>query len=95
MHGSSQFMQCTNPDCEADIWPAGELSVKFDTTTYRAQPPFPKCIKCDRLARPNVLMFGDYTWKDDRNVRQISEPYEALTACRPVKSCSGRSGAPR
>jgi hypothetical protein len=63
-------MQCTDPECEAGIWAATDLKVKFDPTTFRAEEPYPKCIKCDNLARPNVLMFGDYGWLDDRHVRQ-------------------------
>jgi len=73
VHGSSQWMQCTSTSCEAGIWAAGDLKVKFDTNTYRAEEPMPKCIKCDRLARPNVLMFGDYSWLDDRNTGQEIE----------------------
>lgn len=72
VHGSSQFMQCTKPDCEAGIWPAGDLKVTFSTETFLAEGELPKCKTCNNLARPNVLMFGDYGWLDDRHVRQAS-----------------------
>lgn len=28
----------------------------------RAVPPLPRCHRCGGLARPNILMFGDWTW---------------------------------
>jgi len=44
-----------------------EVEVDFDT--MRAKN-IPKCIHCKGIARPNILMFGDYGWIPDRSDRQ-------------------------
>ena len=36
----------------------------------RARPPLPACPACGRLARPNVLMFGDWGWQPARSREQ-------------------------
>ncbi len=38
----------------------------------RAQPPLPDCPNCGRLARPNVLMFGDWSWQPQRSQEQAA-----------------------
>ena len=30
----------------------------------------PQCIKCDSVARPNILMFGDFEWHSSRSDEQ-------------------------
>jgi hypothetical protein len=37
-----------------------------DETTIRARSAFPKCPHCDAIARPNILMFGDWSWDHSR-----------------------------
>jgi len=32
----------------------------------RAEKPLPKCPDCNSLARPNILMFGDWGWDSSR-----------------------------
>jgi hypothetical protein len=41
-----------------------------DETTFRARPPLPACPRCDALARPNILMFGDAEWEPRRTEEQ-------------------------
>ena len=31
----------------------------------------PRCAHCGGLARPNILMFGDHEWLEDRTERQM------------------------
>eukprot|EP00004_Rigifila_ramosa_P023365 TRINITY_DN654_c0_g2_i1.p1 TRINITY_DN654_c0_g2~~TRINITY_DN654_c0_g2_i1.p1 ORF type:complete len:285 (+),score=53.55 TRINITY_DN654_c0_g2_i1:52-906(+) len=71
-HGSIHYLQCTSPeDCTEEIWDTPtNFSVKFDATTFRAEAPLPKCRKCERISRPNILMFSDYSWVDKRTSRQ-------------------------
>ncbi|MCS6977944.1 MAG: hypothetical protein NZM31_13180, partial [Gemmatales bacterium] len=38
--------------------------------TMRAVEPLPKCPQCGGLARPNVLMFGDWEWDERRTAEQ-------------------------
>lgn len=68
-HGALTHLQCVAP-CSRKIWPAGELSVDVDMETVKATSELPKCQHCDGLARPNVLMFGDGKWVEDRTELQ-------------------------
>ena len=68
-HGSIHFLQCVD-GCTNAIWSAEDTVVLVDEDTIRAQPPLPQCIRCGRLARPNVLMFGDGGWLPNRSDEQ-------------------------
>jgi len=57
-HGSLGHLQCTR-GCGAGITPVGDLRIEVDPETFRARAPLPRCA-CGALARPNVLMFGDF-----------------------------------
>lgn len=68
-HGSIHHLQCTGP-CSSDIWKIGEENVNVDMETFRATGELPKCKNCGRLARPNILMFGDWNWISHRTSEQ-------------------------
>lgn len=68
-HGSIHHLQCTEW-CGQIIWPAREVRVTVDEATIRATSELPTCPNCGGLARPNILMFGDRGWIDDRAVEQ-------------------------
>ncbi|SFP53470.1 NAD-dependent protein deacetylase, SIR2 family [Amycolatopsis arida] len=70
VHGSIHHLQCAD-GCGDDIWPADEVAVPVDSDTMRARPPLPICPHCGALARPNILMFGDFTWVPRRSQRQL------------------------
>lgn len=74
-HGSIHHLQCVE-NCTPDIWPTGDLAVDVDLATIRATSPLPDCRECYALARPNILMFGDYRWNDARTAEQIGR-YDA------------------
>lgn len=59
VHGSIHHLQCTAP-CSQDIWP-NQAEFVIDQATMRATSA-PQCPRCKRVARPNILMFGDYSW---------------------------------
>ena len=63
VHGSIHHLQCTAP-CSEEIWPCEE-DVPVDVATMRALS-VPSCPSCGRVARPNILMFGDWSWLSDR-----------------------------
>ncbi len=63
VHGSIHHLQCLSPCCNA-IWNNDE-SIPVDLTTMRAQH-VPQCRHCRQPARPNILMFGDYSWLANR-----------------------------
>jgi NAD-dependent SIR2 family protein deacetylase len=71
-HGSIHHLQCFE-GCSDDVWPANGLEVPIDETTMRAVPPLPSCRNCGRLARPNILMFGDFDWVRHRSQAQLGE----------------------
>jgi NAD-dependent SIR2 family protein deacetylase len=68
-HGSIHHLQCTVP-CGDAIWFADAIEPDVDNESFRAAPPLPECPHCGRLARPNVLMFGDWHWVGDRSADQ-------------------------
>ncbi len=61
IHGSIHYLQCTVP-CGDDIWEAANVEVKVDLEKFRAVGELPRCPYCGAIARPNILMFGDWTW---------------------------------
>ncbi len=63
VHGSINHLQCLSPCCH-DIW-SNDETVPVDFETMRALN-VPQCRHCNRPARPNILMFGDYSWLSDR-----------------------------
>lgn len=67
VHGSIHHLQCTTP-CTSAIWENRE-EIPVDEMTMRARH-IPLCIHCGAVARPNILMFGDYGWVSDRSARQ-------------------------
>jgi NAD-dependent SIR2 family protein deacetylase len=67
-HGSIHHLQCTA--CPAPIWDAAGIQVTVDPQTFRATGPLPKCPRCGRIARPNILMFGDSRWYSNRTDAQ-------------------------
>jgi NAD-dependent SIR2 family protein deacetylase len=69
IHGSVGWMQCMNA-CGIGIFAADTSEVAIDPTTMRAQAPLPTCPSCGGLARPNILMFGDWQWEEARTAAQ-------------------------
>ena len=58
-HGRISHFQCSN-DCRKEIWEANE---EFDIDMEKFESiTIPLCPKCGDIARPNILMFGDWKW---------------------------------
>lgn len=64
-HGSIHRLQCME-DCGRGVWLADDLSPDIDERSGEWRGPLPKCPQCNGLARPNILMFGDWGWAGDR-----------------------------
>lgn len=62
-HGSIHYAQCLS-SC-AKIYPAN-FSVAVASETLLAKEPLPKCPDCGSLLRPNILLFGDMSWLEER-----------------------------
>lgn len=67
VHGSIHHLQCTTP-CRPAIWFCEE-DVPVDMESMRAGH-VPRCPHCGSVARPNILMFGDWSWLADRSEAQ-------------------------
>lgn len=68
-HGSIHHLQDVGKP-NGDIWPAGDLEIRVDEETMRAAGPLPAGSDGKRLARPNILMFGDWEWNERRTEKQ-------------------------
>ncbi len=71
VHGSIHDLQCVT-GCLDDIWPADGFEPKIDAENCLITSPFPTCPHCGALARPNILMFGDWQWLEHRSAGQRS-----------------------
>jgi NAD-dependent SIR2 family protein deacetylase len=69
VHGSGEWLQCTR-NCGIGVFPAGLEEVAIAESTMRAAEPLPACPSCKALARPNILMFGDWDWDESRTMAQ-------------------------
>ncbi len=65
-HGSIHHLQCMQ-ECVAGVWSAGAFSPEVDTETCHLINDPPRCSVCGGLARPNIVMFGDWNWVAERN----------------------------
>jgi hypothetical protein len=57
--------------CPTEAWPAQGFDPQIDQTTGRLTNGMPLCPRCGKLARPNILMFGDWAWVDKYSERQL------------------------
>lgn len=60
-HGSVNYFQCAAP-CSSQVWNADVSEIDVDLSTFRAKGRLPTCKVCGLVARPNILMFGDFSW---------------------------------
>ena len=91
-HGSILHLQCA-AGCRGPVWPAGDAAIAVDGETMRARPPLPSCPFCGRLARPNVLMFGDWGWQPRRSQEQALKLRDWLEAAESKKLAIVECGA--
>jgi NAD-dependent SIR2 family protein deacetylase len=76
VHGSIHHLQCLSP-CSDAIWDNRE-EIPVDSDTMRAAR-IPRCPRCGGVARPNILMFGDFSWLPARTRHQERRFDEFLT----------------
>jgi NAD-dependent SIR2 family protein deacetylase len=71
-HGSIHHLQCS-AGCNADrdsIWPADDFEPEIDEEQCLLTGDLPLCPRCRKIARPNILMFGDWGWLGQRSDAQ-------------------------
>lgn len=83
-HGSIHHLQCMSSMCEPRIWSANGIHPLVDTNTCRLESPVPRCDSCGSPARPNVLMFNDGDWLDQRTGRQAIRLYDWLAKVKKL-----------
>lgn len=105
VHGSIHHLQCLAP-CSEAIWDNNE-TIPVDFSTMRSKH-VPQCIHCGGVARPNILMFGDFSWlpgrtrtqeynfdrfvTDNRTQRMVVVEMGAGTAIPTIRATSERLG---
>ncbi len=75
VHGSIHYLQCTQ-NCTDSIWQNKE-KIEVDIDSFKALN-IPLCPKCKAVARPNILMFGDWGWNSIRTNKQAKRYNEFL-----------------
>jgi len=80
-HGNIDRYQCTVP-CSSAIWTDDASDLQIDLATLQARGPLPRCPECGALARPNVLMFGDFAWVADAMEAQRRRYQQWLASVR-------------
>lgn len=68
-HGSIHYLQCLG-GCQYDIWTATRLKPVIDEQRCQWLGELPGCPTCGGLARPNILMFDDWHWREQRHNQQ-------------------------
>lgn len=68
-HGSINHIQCAIP-CDNTIHDGKDVHINVNEEIFEAVGELPRCPKCGGIARPNILMFGDWYWIGDRTYAQ-------------------------
>ena len=63
-HGSIHHLQCID-NCQGMLWSSNDTFVEIGKG-FKGKEPLPACPFCRAMARPNILMFGDYGWEYER-----------------------------
>jgi NAD-dependent SIR2 family protein deacetylase len=91
-HGSIHHLQSVH-GASTEIWSADEVTVDVDETTMRARPPLPSTPGGGGLARPNILMFGDFGWLPFRTDEQVRRFDSWLAGLRDARLAVVECGA--
>jgi NAD-dependent SIR2 family protein deacetylase len=92
-HGTIHWLQCVD-ECSQRTWPADDVVLVVDERNFRLISPVPKCPSWGAVARPNILMFNDSHWVEDRTNQQIRHLETWIAQCQKlvaVEVCAGRA----
>jgi NAD-dependent SIR2 family protein deacetylase len=70
-HGSIHHLQCMD-QCGQEVWSADDFQPEVDVVKCLLISALPTCPACGALARPNILMFGDWDFEGQRYARSES-----------------------
>lgn len=85
IHGSINHLQCVNL-CTSKIWSANDLKIEIDEQKFEALGELPSCHNCNSIARPNILMFGDYSWISTRSEDQSTNFHNWIDKQKNINS---------
>lgn len=81
VHGSLHHLQCMEP-CHSQSWSAEAFRPEVDAEHCKLLNEPPWCPRCSEMARPNVLMFGDWSWVPQRSEQQQQRLQAWLARCQ-------------
>ncbi|WP_367889728.1 NAD-dependent deacetylase [Burkholderia sp. S171] len=82
-HGSIHRLQCIDA-CTGETWAANQFVPRLEAISCRLEDPVPCCPHCGEIARPNIVMFGDYDWIETHFERQRSRLYAWLSGTKKL-----------
>jgi NAD-dependent SIR2 family protein deacetylase len=83
-HGSIHYLQCVNK-CGQSVLQANSVKPVIDIENCTMQLPLPHCPACGSLARPNIMLFGDWDFDGARYQQSSSRLMSWLARLtRPV-----------
>jgi NAD-dependent SIR2 family protein deacetylase len=83
-HGSIHHLQCLQP-CSEAVWPADGINPVVDEARCELTSPLPQCLSCGGIARPNILIFGDWSWvSPDHDMQQARQEQWLAKVRQPV-----------
>ena len=81
VHGTKRLWQCIDKGCNKNHFPwlmEIDKIPQIDEKSLYALDPLPKCIHCNKMARPNVSFFGDLVFNEKLTKVQSSKLYDWL-----------------
>lgn len=71
-HGSLNYLQCLEA-CTNEVWSADEFIPEIDDANCLLLNEPPHCPRCGAIARPNIYMFNDEDWIENRTQHQMKQ----------------------
>ncbi|MBM4345206.1 MAG: NAD-dependent deacetylase [Deltaproteobacteria bacterium] len=91
-HGSIHHLQCV-AECGQSPWSGHDVQVTVDEAEFLAVAPLPACPSCGGVARPQILMFGDWQWDGQRTAAQEANLHHWLKTVGPGRIVAVELGA--
>ena len=83
-HGRINQLQCIN-NCNNFTWNYSNQFLNINEDKQQILGDLPHCNNCGEVARPNVLMFDDYSWESEETDEQLMLCRDWLLVARSQK----------
>jgi NAD-dependent SIR2 family protein deacetylase len=90
-HGSIHYVQLLEADEDTEISSAKDIKIIVDKAEVLAAEPLPR--RDGKILRPNILMFGDWSWLPERSMKQENRLGRWLNAIDSEKTVVIEMGA--